>query len=521
MAAPNSGMPPQAPYDDATQTTVQQEAPQITKDEKDPANFEQVEGDPEVLKGGELPSNEAPIEALGIPNWRELEKKIVKRLDMTLMPCLWVLYLFNYLDRASIAQARLSSLDEDLNLTGAQFSTAVSILSVGYVIGQIPSNMIIGFVRPSIYLPCCAFVWSGVSAATCGVTNYQGLVAVRFMLGIVEAPLFPGAIYIMSCWYTRKEMALRVALLYTGLTLAQATSGLIAAAVFATLEGALGMAGWQWLFIVLAAVGAFLAFIAIFILPDYPDSTSGSAKWSMTEDMRRIAAARILADRVSVSEDKTGVWHGLKLCLTDYKTWIIVSLNLSLSAAYGFSNFFPSIVRGFGFESRTTTLLLTAPPYLFAAIGSLVNAWDSDRRKERGYHFSVPVAVGIGGYIVCLATTNVPARYTAAFMYVGGMFIANPLINVWITGTLGKTPEKRAVSVAVVNVLGQIGNFIAPYFFIESDEPAYTLAFILMMVFALISIASAMTLKFFLHRSNKRLYRQAMENGTVYNPYTL
>ena len=78
-----------------------------------------------------VPKPEDQLDALGIPNWRELEKKLVRRLDPTLMPCLWCLYLFNYLDRASIAQARLSTLEEDLGLTGSQFSTAVSILSYG------------------------------------------------------------------------------------------------------------------------------------------------------------------------------------------------------------------------------------------------------------------------------------------------------------------------------------------------------------------------------------------------------
>lgn len=267
--------------------------------------------------------------------------------------------------------------------------------------------MIIGFVRPSLYLPGCAILWSGVSAATAGVHNYPGLLAVRFLLGIVEAPLFPGvscthllfairsfrfheltsraqAIYVMSCWYTRREIALRVAILYTGLTLAQASSGLVAAAVFATFEGSHGLAGWQWLFIILAVVGGAIAVASMFLLPDYPHSKTGSAKWSMTEDMRRLAEVRILADRVSDVEADAGVWTGLKLCLLDYKTWLLVFVNITISAAYGFSNFFPAIVRGFGFESRTTTLLLTAPPYVFAAIGGLVNAWHSDHTNERG-----------------------------------------------------------------------------------------------------------------------------------------
>ncbi|GKT50998.1 putative transporter [Colletotrichum spaethianum] len=451
-------------------------------------------------KGDLLPTPEEQIDALGIPNWRELEKKVVKRLDITLLPCLWVLYLFNYLDRASIA-----SLDEDLNLEGYQYGTAVSILSVGYVLGQIPSNMIIGKVRPSLYLCCMALIWSSVSAATCGVKNYQGLIA---------------AIYVMSCWYTRREMALRCAILYTGQTLAFCTAGLIAAAVFGTLEGKHGLAGWQWLFIVLASVGAGLAMIALFILPDYPDSSTGSARWSMTEDMRKVAAARILADRVSTSEAKAGVWAGLKMSVFDYKMWLLVGLNIGISAAYGFSNFFPSIVRGFGYNN-TITLVLTAPPYIFAALGSLVNAWHSDRSKERGYHFAGPIAFGCIGYVICLATENRNARYGASFIYVAGMYVANPLVSTWTSNTMGRTPEKRAISVALVNVLGQIGNLIAPYFFVESDEPRYRLAFIMMMVMGMFACASAMGLKFYLYRANRRLYREAVRNGTVYNPYVM
>ncbi|KAL0929911.1 major facilitator superfamily transporter [Colletotrichum truncatum] len=469
-----------------------------------------------------IPSVDAPLEALGIPDWREQEKKIVRRLDMTLMPMLWVLYLFNYLDRASISQARISSFEADLGLSDTQFATAVAVLVPGYVAVQIPSNMILPYVRPSLYLPCCAIVWSGVSAATAGVKNYHGLLACRFILGLCEAPLLPGAIYIMSCWYTRKEIALRTAILYTGLVLAMASSGLIAAGVYAGLEGVRGMAGWQWLFIVLAMAGSACAVVALFLLPDYPESKTGSGRWSMTEDMRRIAVARILADRVSQPEAKSNsIWYGLKLTFIDYRTWIFVAINISISAAYGFLNFFPSIVRGFGFESRMTTLLLTAPPYVFAAVASLVNARSSDHFKERGYHMAGPVFVAILGYVVCTATGNVPARYAASFMYIGGMFAANPLINTWLVGTLGRTPEKRATAIPVINVLGQIGNLIAPYFFPDRDEPRYMMAFLLMMGFAAIGIACCLLLKFLLHRSNKKLLRRAQQNGTVYNPYTL
>ncbi|GJC89461.1 hypothetical protein ColLi_12299 [Colletotrichum liriopes] len=132
-----------------------------------------------------------------------------------------------------------------------------------------------------------------------------------------------------------------------------------------------------------------------------------------------------------------------------------------------------------------------------------------------------PVAIAILGYIVCTATGNVPARYAASFLYIGGMFAANPLINTWLVGTLGRTPEKRATAIPVINVLGQIGNVIAPYFFPDRDEPRYLMAFLLMMGFAAIGIACCLLLKFILVRSNKKLWAKAQEEGTVYNPYTL
>lgn len=191
---------------------------------------------------------------------------------------------------------------------------------------QLPSNMLITRIRPSWYLPGAAITWSLVSACTAATTSFGSLIAVRFFLGIVEAPLFPGAVYVMSCWYTRRELALRYACLYTGLVLAMAISGLIAAGVFEGMGGLGGLAGWQWLFVLEGSVGALFAIVAIFVLPNYPDSeSSGSARWSMTPEMRQIAAARMLEDRVSEPETSRSVWVGLKLSITDYKTWLFVS----------------------------------------------------------------------------------------------------------------------------------------------------------------------------------------------------
>lgn len=113
------------------------------------------------------------------------------------------------------------------------------------MIMQIPSNMILTRVRPSLYLPIWALVWSAVSAATSSVQTFGQLIAVRCLLGIAEAPFFPGVFYLLSCWYTKGELGTRMAILYSGLVVATAFSGLIAAGVFSQLDQAMGIAGWR------------------------------------------------------------------------------------------------------------------------------------------------------------------------------------------------------------------------------------------------------------------------------------
>lgn len=136
--------------------------------------------------------NFAPIAELNLPDWRATEKSLVRRLDMTLLPTVWILYLNNYLDRTNIAQARLNSFEQDVGLTGDDYNTAVAVLTVGYMLAQLPSNMLLTRVRPSVYLPVTAIVWSAVSATTAATSSPQTLFVVRFFLGILEAPLFPG-----------------------------------------------------------------------------------------------------------------------------------------------------------------------------------------------------------------------------------------------------------------------------------------------------------------------------------------
>jgi hypothetical protein len=191
----------------------------------------------------------------------------------------------------------------------------------------------------------------------------------------------------------------------------------------------------------------------------------------------------------------------------------VQTLTLGLNhSAYGFNNFFPTIVKGFGFGSNTITLILTAPPYLLAALVAFAVARSSDRFKERGWHIAMPTIVSCTGFIISAATLNRPARYASAFLYISGCFSSNALIFSWASNTLSDSPEKRACATAIINVLSQLGNIWSPYFFPKSDGPRYTMAMILMMASTVGCGLLAVLIKWLLIRANRRLKEAGATN---------
>lgn len=203
---------------------------------------------------------------------------------------------------------------------------------------QLPSNIIITRVRPSIYIAIWVCVWSCISAATGAVHTYGQLIAVRLLLGISEAPFFPGVFYLLSCWYTKRELALRTAVLYSGLVLATAFSGLLAAGIFSGLDGERGLAGWRWLFIIEGA-GSFLAgLLALLLLPDFPGTATGSTKWLFNESERALAIDRIQRDQVSNQESDRSVWFGLKSAVKDPRVAVFVRFIASLLSKVSLTN---------------------------------------------------------------------------------------------------------------------------------------------------------------------------------------
>ncbi|ETN42036.1 uncharacterized protein HMPREF1541_03975 [Cyphellophora europaea CBS 101466] len=438
------------------------------------------------------------------------ELKLVRKLDWCIMPMFCLMYFMNYVDRNAVAQARLNDLEEDLNMKGNEFNTTVSILFVGYMLMQIPSNMLITRVkRPSWYMSIWMLVWAAVSGCTALVQNYGGLVACRFILGITEAPFYPAATYTLSCFYTRREVAARIAILYGAQILATGFSGLIAAGIFAGMDGLHGIAGWRWLFIVEGSITAAIALFGFFTLPDGPLTT----RWLKPRE-RELAHARMERDRLADSDDtETSTWHGLVQACKDPRTWIFCLIKMFQLSAASFNSFFPTVIKTFGFNT-TITLLLTCPPYLLAGAAGFLCGWSSGRHHERTWHITAGMSFAVLGFIVAPATLNIPVRYIACFVFPIGVYSVNSVIVGWAASTLGQTKEKKAVILAMINVIGNLGSIYGAYLWPKTDSPRYAVGFGTAGGFAALAIAGSWYMRYLLKKENAKIKSSTMSEHT-------
>lgn len=157
------------------------------------------------------------------------EKKLVRKLDLSIIPPVTLLYLFSFLDRVNIGNARLYGLEEDLNLSSERYQTAVSLLFVTYLLFEVPSNIILKhYCRPSRWIAFISVCWGIVATLTGIVQSFGGLIACRLLLGLFESGLFPGLAVYLSFFYTKREIGLRIGYLFVSAALAGAFGGLLA-----------------------------------------------------------------------------------------------------------------------------------------------------------------------------------------------------------------------------------------------------------------------------------------------------
>ncbi|KAL4972759.1 major facilitator superfamily domain-containing protein [Aspergillus desertorum] len=416
-------------------------------------------------------------EMMGREEFAAIEKTLKRKLDIRLMLCVRIIFVMNYLDRN--------------NISAAKYATAVALLLAGYVLMQIPSNIFLDNLRPSIYVPTVMAIWGMLSAIVGAAYNAGGLYALRFLLGFVEAAFYHSrALFVISSCYKRSEMGVRSTFLFSGSQLGSAFSGLIGAGISNGMDGARDLESWRWIFIIEGSVTVFIAIFAMFILPDYPSNTF----WLSPEE-RAVAEWRLISDAGQVDEDDEDWSYGFKMAFRDWRLYV----------ASATSNFFPTVVKTLGYNT-VETLLLTVPPYMIALVFSIANNWSADRYQNSLFHAIGPMVVAIIGFVVAAASLNTGVRYFAMILMVVGGHGSNAVVLAWTQKTMLRPRIKRASAVAFVNAFGNLAQVnLLVLFYPDTSAPRYVVAMAANSAFSSAVIMLSIGMRIILLRANKRL----------------
>ncbi|GJE84984.1 MFS general substrate transporter [Phanerochaete sordida] len=439
---------------------------------------------------------------------QELEKKLLWKVDKR-MSILVLIYILNFIDRNNAGAARLRGFEEDLGLKGQQFATVLSILYVGYISMQIPSNVFMNHIgKPSIYLPACMAVWGLISVMTGFAHNFFDVLLTRLLLGVVEASFFPGALFLISKWYKHSELGSRTALLFCGNIISNAFGALIASAILDHMDGVLGRAAWRWLFYIEGSLTVLAALLAMAVLPDFPETTR--AGW-LTEAEVRLAVRRMHEDADAHAAPGARPAHAFVLAVRDPNVWILVVAMFFQVVSNSFTAWFPTIVATLGY-SRTATLLLCAPPYVCTAVLTYFVSRHSDAKGERFYHITLPIWTSVAGLLLALCTLDVRARYLSFFLMTQS-YAGFSVFYGWMSNSVPSPPAKRAVALALVNALSQLGNVAGAYVWQPVWAPRFAPSFAVCAAASAAAVGCCVVLRRRLVKENARLKRVEVERG--------
>ncbi|KAH8702939.1 MFS transporter-like protein [Phaeosphaeriaceae sp. PMI808] len=404
-------------------------------------------------------------------NDKAMEKRIVRKIDMRILPFICIAYLINFLDRVNLGNARTLNNDipannivKELKLTGNRYNIAVAVFFVPYVVFEAPSNFAMKYFSPSVWIGRIMISWGIITICTSAVSSYSGLLAVRFFLGVAEAGFFPGVVMYLCYWYKPSERATRLAIFAGSVAVAGAFSGLLATGI-SFLNGKANLAGWQWLFI-LTGIPAVLFGIVIWIwMPDYPQD----AKF-LTEEERAFAICR-MGPFAPNKEDKTFNAKIAKQTLLDPLFWVYaLSYFFMVNSLNSFSYFSPTIVANLGFKGYIAQLL-TVPPNVFALVIILSNCLHSDYSKERIRHALAGLVLVGTGYLLLALVKNWIGRYIAVFLIACTNSAVMPFLAHRTATVSGSTATALATGVTIA--ISNCGGISAPFLFPSTNGPNY------------------------------------------------
>ncbi|KAF2010441.1 putative MFS transporter [Aaosphaeria arxii CBS 175.79] len=435
------------------------------------------------------------------------ESRLRWKIDLYIVPTVALLYLFCFIDRANIGNARLAGLEKDLKLKGYDYNTVLSVFYISYIVMEIPANMLCKYMGPGWFIPITSLGFGISSIGTAFVHDIHAVCGVRFILGVFEAGMLPGIAYYMSRWYRRSELAFRLSLYIVMAPLAGAFGGLLASAIL-KLDSFGSLTRWRMIFAIEGIITCILALISFVTLTDRPET----ARW-LTQEEKDLAIARVKSERVGTTEvldkiDWTKTLRGIINPSTLATSFIFLLDNITVQ---GLAFFAPTIVRTiYPKDSVISQQLHTVPPYIVGAFFTVLLPFLSWRFDRRLIFMIASAPLMMAGYIMFLATTSTQVRYGATFIIASGAFSFGALCNAQVSANV-VSDTARASAIGTNVMFGNIGGLISTWSFLPADAPNFPIGNGLNLATSSVVLLSSVALLFWMKASNHRRKQKNVE----------
>lgn len=368
-----------------------------------------------------------------------------------LIPFLFLCYVCSYMDRVNVGFAKLQMMS-DLNLSEAVYGLGAGMFFVGYLLFEVPSNLVMQKVGARRWIARIMVTWGIISAAMMFVTSPSSFYIMRFLLGVAEAGFIPAILLYLTYWFPASRRGKVTALFMTGIPMSGVIGGPLSGWILHTMSGSSGLAGWQWLFVLEGIPTVILGVVAFF----YLDDKISDAKW-LSPQQRSMLEKNLTADQ----HGKT--LHSLRDGFTNPKVWLLSFIYLFFTMGlYGVSFWLPTIVKASGVSDPLNIGLLTAIPYAAATVAMIVVGRSSDRRGERRWHLSLSGFVGALGLVfsVMYAQDTTIAMVALTFATMG---IMSTISQFWVLPPTILGGAAAATGIALANSIGSVSGLISPY----------------------------------------------------------
>jgi ACS family tartrate transporter-like MFS transporter len=380
-----------------------------------------------------------------------LETSAMRKIGWRIVPFLALLYFAAFIDRANISFAA-PTMNRELGFSPYVYGLGAGVFFIGYVLFEIPSNLILHRVGARRWIARIMVTWAVVAAAMALLIGPKGFYLTRFLLGVAEAGFFPGVVYYLTRWAPAGQRARLIGLFMTAIPVSTALGGPLSSAIL-TLDGLLGLSGWRWLFLLEAIPSLILGVAVLFALPDTPDD----APWLSSEEKAWLA--RTLETEASRRPRRDD--HSLA-GLTDPSVILLGAGYFGVEIGlYGVILWIPQILAAVGIPAPMAGYV-TAIPYAIAAVAMVWWCRRSDRARERPWHIAGAATAGALGLAASALLVHAPALSVAAItLGAAGTMAVLPIF--WTLPAARLKGAAAAGGIALINAVGNLGGFVGPY----------------------------------------------------------